>query len=175
MKNRLIKFLLGVVILSLIYYVATLTLTNHGQFINYYHYPSSSISESKEHSNFLSVIPQKKIIIEGDEEFKKYIENDLDLWYDEFKVKKSFGLLNLFPYNSIDKDKVFLRIGYKDSEKNYTLSYKESTWLEIQNNEINSISASFGFPFKIGDTATLKFYKDKKKETLFGTLKILVD
>ncbi|XKW97560.1 hypothetical protein R8G64_03455 [Tenacibaculum maritimum] len=52
MKNRLIKFLLGVVILSLIYYVATLTLTNHGQFINYYHYPSSSISESKEHSNF---------------------------------------------------------------------------------------------------------------------------
>ncbi|WP_407267217.1 hypothetical protein R8G63_02915 [Tenacibaculum maritimum] len=60
MKNRLIKFLLGVVILSLIYYVATLTLTNHGQFINYYHYPSSSISESKEHSNFLSVIPQKK-------------------------------------------------------------------------------------------------------------------
>ncbi|MDP2540149.1 hypothetical protein [Tenacibaculum discolor] len=176
MKNKIIKFLLVCLLLSIVYYVATITLTNHGQFVNYYHYPSNSISESKEYSNFLRIVPKKNVIIvEGDEEFKKFIENDLNLWFDKFKVNKSFGLLNLFSYNTINEKNFFLRIGYKDSDKNHSLSYDELTWLAIQNNEIKSVSNTYGMPSKIGSTVTLKFYEDKKKKKPLGALEVLID
>ena len=69
----------------------------------------------------------------------------------------------------------FLRIGYKDSDKNHSLSYDELTWLAIQNNEIKSVSNTYGMPSKIGSTVTLKFYEDKKKKKPLGALEVLID
>ncbi|CAA0230508.1 hypothetical protein [Tenacibaculum maritimum] len=172
--NKLIKILIGFVILALVYCLATVTLTNHGQFINYYHYPSSSIEKSKENSNFIGMIPSGMIYLEGNESFKNFIKQDVNIWIDKFKVKKSFGILNLLPYDVVESNKRILRISYKDEDKKYSTSYKESIWIDFNGRIVNSLSVTSGRAYHVNDEAILKFYENENKTGYMGELKIII-
>lgn len=176
MKKKVIKILVSLLILSSFYYIGTISLNINGQFVNYYYYPSSSIKESIENENFIKKLPINSIAIYGGDEFKKMIESDLSFWFDVDKVKRSFGIFSIFPYDTIDNDSKVLRVGYKDSKKRFRLSYDDHIWVAYNDNKgIQSISLTYGYFYKLGETAVIKFYDDEKRTKPLGTVKIKIE
>ncbi len=87
--------LLVLIIPILLYYLASVMLSNNGQFVNHYFYPSSSVNSSKEMKIYITKIPYDSLIIKGGDEFKDTVRTEFDFWLDESKVEKSFGLFGI--------------------------------------------------------------------------------
>lgn len=172
MKKKIAKVVLSLIFIILLYYLASILLTNNGQFVNHYFYPSSSINKSKEYLIFQKEIPDESIEIIGDEKFKKFVKKDLNLWIDTFKVRKSFGIFDLFPYSKIDDKKKILRISYKDDDKKFSTSYRESIWVDYDTKLLQSISTTAGRGYYVDSQAILRFYDDENRVKYLGELKI---
>ena len=175
MKKSIIKVVLSIISIIIIYYLLSITLTNNGQFVNHYFYPSSSIKESKEHSIFLEKISENLIVITGNQNFKEFVNTKLDLWVDKFKVNKSYGLFNLFSYDKFENEKRVLRIGYKNENKKYSTSYEQSIWVDYNDKLLESLSTTTGRGYYVNSSALLSFFEDESKSKYQGSLKISIN
>lgn len=174
MKKILLKLFIGLIFLFGLYYIGTITLNNNGQFVNYYFYPSNSIEESKSYGIHIENIASNQVSYSDG--FQENIKSDIVFWLDESRTKKSFGLLSLVPYDTVNESGKVLRIGYKDSKKWVKLNYDDAIWIVYDDsNTIQSLSHTYGKFYKSGDTAIVKFYDDKEKTKPLGVIKIKID
>lgn len=175
MKNKLIKGLLGILFLFGFYYIVSIAISRNGQFVQHYYHPSVTIEESKEFNIFLYVLTSDSFEIIGSLDFRNFIDSELVIWVDNLKVQKSFGIFNLAAYSTIKHESKVVRIAYRDGNKRYSGIENNSIWIDYNNKLTKNISTTTGYGYKKDSIPILKFYKDKKKTILFGTIKINPD
>lgn len=163
-KRRYKITAIAVIVLLLAYYTMSVSLL--GQFTNYYFYPSESIEKSKEWGIFINEIPSESIMT-NNEEVKLLVDSNIVFWFDEFKIKKSYGLFKLFPYTKISDKGRFLRIAFLNNQKS-----NETIWVSYnEDSRIKSVENTYGVFSKNGSVTTIKLYKGLNKREI-GVLKI---
>ncbi|WP_264536565.1 hypothetical protein [Flavobacterium sp. N1736] len=135
--KKSIKYISIIVLIGIVYYLVSVSVHNSGQFINYYFYPSSSISESKEKNIFSNKISKENIQITGSKQINQKIE-ELEFWLDKAITKKNFGMSGILSYDIVDDNSRTLRIAYKNTKKTYSTAYDDIIWFKLENGQMKT-------------------------------------
>ncbi|WP_264536583.1 hypothetical protein [Flavobacterium sp. N1736] len=166
--KKSIKYISIIVLIGIVYYLVSVSVHNSGQFINYYFYPSSSISESKEKNIFSNKISKENIQITGSKQINQKIE-ELEFWLDKAITKKNFGMSGILSYDIVDDNSRTLRIAYKNTKKTYSTAYDDIIWFKLENGQIENPITTTGRFYKLGTKARIHFYDNDKKNEI-GTV-----
>ena len=173
MKKIIIKILVWAIAIFGLYYLVSITMSNNGQFVQHYYYPTVSVNESKENNIYIKTLNINNLEFIGDKEVKSNLQSQLILWIDKLKVRKSFGLFDIMPYDTIKDDSRVLRVAYKDNKQRYSTNHK-AIYIEYNDKLLQSISNTTGYGYKNNDVAVLKFYDDEEKTKYLGMIKIKI-